>query len=1414
MNKTNTAPAYLFEVSWETCNKVGGIHTVVSTKVLSLSSEFKNNHILIGPDVWKDGKNNPEFTEDPHLFRSWRQSAEQEGLKIRIGRWNIAGNPVAILVDYMPLLSEKDDLLKMMWDRFGVDSITGQWDYIEPVLFGIAAGKVIESHTRYYLRRRSGVVAQFHEWMTGSGLLYLKKKMPHIACVFTTHATVLGRCIAGNGLPLYGNPGMYNPEKTAQDFNVTAKHSLECRSAEFADTFTTVSEITAVECEHFLDKKPDIITPNGFEDSFTPSPEDYGRKKNNGRNKLLTVAEAVLGRKVDENAFITGISGRYEFKNKGIDVFIEGLGKINREKTAGREILAYIFVPAGHNGPDRRVLDNLEKIHDAHKDCSGILTHYLSDPQNDPVLNAAKRNGLENRVTDSVKLFFVPCYLNGNDGIFNMPYYDLLMGTDLTVFPSFYEPWGYTPLESLAFGIPTVTTTLAGFGLWVRNRYTGEHPGIQIIERGDNDSDTTAASVAESICSYARMTGNEYRKACANAREVSGCALWKNFCGYYMQAYRNACAKAEERYMDIPDDDDACTYCLEDRKVLTTYPNWYSVIIHRSIPEKLKALDTISGNLWWSWNEEAVELFRSIDPVLWNECGENPIDLLDRISLQRYMELENDEDFVRRLEDVHSRFRSYMEEKGKASGPSIAYFSMEYGLHSSLKIYSGGLGILAGDYLKEASDKNTDITAVGLLYRYGYFTQKLSAAGNQEAEYEAQDFTKIPVAPARDGDGNWIKVTVDLPGRTLNARVWLVKVGRVELYLLDTDYEDNSEADRSITHHLYGGDWENRLKQEMLLGIGGIRALRKLGKDADVYHCNEGHAAFLGIERLSEYISSGKLGFPEALETVKASSLFTTHTPVPAGHDAFPEDMMRRYFWHTHERMKINWDQFMGLGRINAGDKGEKFSMSYLAANLCQEINGVSWLHGKVSREIFSGMWPGYFPEELHISYVTNGVHYPTWTAPEWKCIHHRVFGEAFRTHHYDRRCFEGIYSVSDEEIFCVRKTLRSKLVSFIKERLSDPDYNACYTPKQIVEIKEKLRDDILTIGFARRFATYKRAHLLFNNLDRLDEIVNNPDRPVQFIFAGKAHPADKAGQDLIRKIVEISKYPQFLGKIIFLQNYDMKLARYLVQGVDVWMNMPTRPLEASGTSGEKAAMNGVMHFSVLDGWWVEGYRPDSGWALPMERTYENQEYQNELDAETVYNMIESDIAPVFYRRDGSGISKEWNMFIRNTIAKVASNFTTNRMLTDYEEKFYIPMSRRVRHLKENNHALAKEISEWKTKVTREWNEIHTDLLVMPDFNKQEIVLGKTHSARLVLDIGELSIDDLGVEMVAVKSEKGKDTIFATHEFSPVKCENGKATYTLEFTPCNQGQFKIALRVYPKNNSLPHRQDFALVKWI
>ena len=1404
------SPDYLFEVSWEVCNKVGGIYTVIATKALHLQSQMGRRHIFVGPDVWMHRSGNPDFLEDPMLYRSWKAQALSEGLVFRVGRWNIPGKPLAILVDYKHFLPKADDILTDLWKDFGVDSISGNWDYKESAVFGVMAGRVIESFWNYNLKGGEKVLAQFHEWQTGAGVLEIKRSGIPVATAFTTHATMIGRCLAGNNLPLYNNISQYNGDEMAQRFNVKAIYSLEKTSAQNADVFTTVSEITARECAQFLGRPVDVVTPNGFENSFTPASDwQYEELHDKARTRLVEVATAMSAEAVPSNAIFIGIGGRYEYRNKGIDVFIDALDRINKSNFEGRSIQAFIMIPSGHHGPDKEIVAKLAG--NGNEQYRSQTSHYLMNAEYDAITNRLRQIGLTNEIGDKVKVYFIPSYLNGDDGVFNMPYYDLLCGLDLALFPSYYEPWGYTPLEALAFRVPTLTTTLAGFGMWVRSHYKGEHPGITVLDRDDENYSEVVDGVVDRVREMAGLdleVRNTYRE---NAREVAQIALWENQIVYYQEAYSLALAKVQANLDSYKSNKKTMQYFKAD----VTNPSWRSIMVTRHLPDKLSRLEKLSKNLWWCWNESAKDLFKAIDPDVWHKSGHNPLVVLDTVSIKRFQQLSEDQAFLAQMKRVMDEFDTYMAVKAKRTDPSIAYFCMEYGLDTSLKIYSGGLGILAGDYLKETSDMNVNLVAVGLLYRYGYFNQVLSAQGYQVAGYDAQDFTKIPAAPVLDKDGNWVTTSVAFPGRNITARLWKVEVGRTDLYLMDADYEANTPEDREVTYHLYGGSWENRLKQELLLGVGGIRALRKLGLDPQVYHCNEGHAAFIGMERLREYIEKDNLDFSEALEVVRASSLFTTHTPVPAGHDAFEEGMLRQYIGHYPQRLKVDWETLMSLGKDNPLDPHEKFSMSNLAANISQNVNGVSMLHGKVSQDIFAHMYPGYLPEELFVSYVTNGVHYPTWCAPEWKPVHAKVFGPAFATHHYDKTCFDGIYGVSDAEVWKVKKALKTKLMEFVSERLQDKTISNHYSPSELVTILDTLRDDVLTIGFARRFATYKRATLLFRDLDRLDKIVNNPAQPVQFLFAGKAHPADKAGQDLIKQIVDISKDPRFIGKIVFVPGYDITLAKRMVQGVDVWMNNPTRPLEASGTSGEKAAMNGTMHFSVLDGWWVEGYKEGAGWALPIEQAYEDNNFQNELDAATIYQLLENDIAPAYYNVDrNTGRSSEWIGYIKNTIAKVACDFTTNRMLTDYMNQYYIPQSKDAQAVKAKDFEQARELAAWKTRVRREWENVRLLSRNEPE-TSYDLTVAKPFYAAMELQLGSLTPEEVGLEVVFAQTDAhGKLHIVDVQECQVASFKDGVAKYEANVLPEKTGAYQVGARVFAKNPLLPHRQSFECVKWL
>ena len=840
-------------------------------------------------------------------------------------------------------------------------------------------------------------------------------------------------------------------------------------------------------------------------------------------------------------------------------------------------------------------------------------------------------------------------------------------------------------------------------------------------------------------------------------------------------------------------------------------PQWKEVTIKSTLPAELKCLDELAHNMWWAWNYEARDMWKSLDKDLYEEVGHNPVMLLDRLSYERKEAIVKDKAIMERVKAVYKKFREYMDVAPDATRPSVAYFCMEYGINQVVKIYSGGLGMLAGDYMKEASDSNVNMCGVGFLYRYGYFKQTLSMDGQQIAQYDAQNFNSLPVERVLDENGQPLVVDVPYMNYQVHAYVWVMNVGRIKLYLLDTDNELNSEFDKPITHALYGGDNENRLKQEILLGIGGMLTLKKLGIKKDIYHCNEGHAALCNLQRLIDYINEG-MSFNEALELVRASSLYTVHTPVPAGHDYFDESLFGKYMGGYPQMLGITWDEFIGMGRTNPEDHSERFCMSTFACNTCQEVNGVSKLHGWVSQRMFAPIWKGYYPEESHVGYVTNGVHFPTWTATEWRKVYAKYFDKNYIYDQSNESLWHSIYNVPDAEIWETRMALKKKLVEYIREKFAATWLKNQGDPSRVVTLLESITPNALYIGFCRRFATYKRAHLLFTDLERLSKIVNNPERPVKFIFSGKAHPADGAGQGLIKRIFEISQRPEFLGKIIFLEDYDMELARRLVSGVDIWMNTPTRPLEASGTSGEKAEMNGVVNLSVLDGWWVEGYRQGAGWALKQERTYQNQGYQDQLDAATIYSLLENEILPLFYNRNEQGFSEGWIKTIKNSIATIAPHDTMKRQLDDYYDKFYNKEAANFKKLSANNNRLAKELASWKETVAQRWDSIRV-------VSKDDSVLygaetGKKYTLRYVIDEQGLN-DAIGLELISIKTDKnGEEHIFSKREFEVVAHEGNNYTFEATFEPDVAGTFKSCVRMYPKNENLVYREDFCYVKWL
>lgn len=840
------------------------------------------------------------------------------------------------------------------------------------------------------------------------------------------------------------------------------------------------------------------------------------------------------------------------------------------------------------------------------------------------------------------------------------------------------------------------------------------------------------------------------------------------------------------------------------------------------LPERLGRLRELAHNLWWSWTPEAVALFAELGGALWDELEHNPVHMLAVISQQRLEEKATDEGFVKRLQGVLKAFDAYMKPRstwytkhhGAAKKACIAYFSAEFGLHECLPIYSGGLGILSGDHCKSASDLGLPFVGVGLLYNQGYFRQLISSKGNQEAVYERLKFSLLPISEARDASGEPVVIAVEMPDRTLHAKVWKVQVGRIPVYLLDTDIPSNSSEDRRLSSQLYGGDRDMRISQEIILGIGGIIALQALGLEPTVCHMNEGHSAFLSLARIRERMHRDGLSFAAALEATAGGAVFTTHTPVPAGHDAFSYEMMERYFARFNASIGLSLHRLLALGQA-PNERHPSFSMTVLALQGSRHANGVSKLHGVVSRELWRDMWPGFSDAEQPIGHITNGVHTASWMAPELqRALDQASKGTTWRDNPRDPQGWTApLDAIPNEQLWNLHMQLKNQMLDCVRERVRRRRVRLGRSNSNIRAASTLLDPKALTIGFARRFATYKRATLLFEDLERMARILHDIERPVQILFAGKAHPADEPGKDFIRKLYELSRESEFLGKVIVVEGYDINLARHLVSGVDLWLNNPRRPLEACGTSGQKAAMNGVINCSVLDGWWDEGYNGDNGWTVGERRNYTNLDEQDEADASSLYDVLETEIIPLYFDRDAKGVPQGWVRKMKESMASAGPAFNTHRMLADYTEELYLPAHHRTMHLAADDFAAARRLTEWKDRVRTLWHQVHLEAQAP---QASEAHVGETLHFRAEAHLGNLDVDDVAVELFVVETVDGELGTPQVIDMKPSRKragQHGGVVYEASYTLVSNGNYSFGVRAVPSHSDLTHRREMGLVCW-
>lgn len=1414
-----TALYTLFEVSWEVGNKVGGIHTVVSTKAKTLVERLGDEYVAIGPWILTGGSDSEVFTEEK-LYSDFCENCRAMGVPVRIGRWNIPGSPLTILVEFSGLFAKKDEILAKLWDEWKVDSIEGQWDYVEPVLFGWAAGLVIEAWWKERVATEGrACIAQFHEWMVGSGMLYLKTNAPGIGTVFTTHATVLGRSLSSTGrLPAEGLAGR-TPDEVARTSGVRSKHSLEGVCAREADVFTTVSEVTASEAELFFGRRAEPLLPNGIDLSVIDALAGETTRIAAER-ALRDLAWRCTGEDPGD-ALLLCNSGRYEFHNKGIDLLLDACARMNSQ--AGRKFILFVLVPAGNSGLKSVLHERMAKApHDAHGPI-GVSTHNLFDEVHDPIQRRCNERGLVNAIGSRVKVVHVPIYLGAKDGLLNLPYEAVLRAMELSCFPSFYEPWGYTPEESLAVGVPTITTDCAGFGRWALDKKLGSERGVYVFKREaaarkHNGFDTLIEPLVELLESFLRET-RDREATIRTCRETAQLTAWSGLIANYEEAFTVAIKCADERAPRT------ASRGVRKRRTLQvaapqqgSRPRLTKFHVATSYPEPLQGLERLARNLWWSWDPEATALFRDLSPGKWDDHHHNPITFLRDVFTKDVQRFEADQAYLVRLRAVLARFDAYMKDEPKAvkyAGADaitpknpVAYFCAEFGLHESLRIYSGGLGILAGDHLKSASDLDIPLIGVGLFYKKGYFAQKLTLAGEQLSADAENDPRDLPMEAVLDEHGKILHIDLQLPSSNLTLCAWKVRVGRVVLYLLDSDCEANRPEDRDITRQLYGGDHEMRLRQEIVLGRGGKRLLAKLDIHPSCFHINEGHAAFLVLERVSRLVREIGLTFDEAREFVRATTVFTTHTPVPAGHDRFGEDVMRRYFSDAASWVGVPWEHFFQLG--TAEEDKTSFNMSYLAMNFAAFVNGVSKLHGEVSQKLLNPFWPRLLEIEVPVTSITNGVHLPTWTHPSM-CNLLGVAGRPIRGEDFAK----GAGKLLDAPLWSLRREHKRRLVDVLRETLTVRTAERGESPARLERMKAGMDPDALWIGFARRFAPYKRAQLLFRDRARLKAILDSKERPVRFVFGGKAHPKDKHGQEILKSVVEMTRSEEFLGKIFFVEDYGIEIARTLVQGVDVWLNNPTRPLEASGTSGMKVSANGGLNLSILDGWWIEAHEIDeqNGWAIGKGATHSTQELQDEEDVVQLYRLLEGEVVPLYFDRDAKGIPKRWLDRVRVNLKTIPPAFNTDRMVSEYRDRAYLPLGAAWFAMQRQRFGPARARSTRAVSIRKGFESVKILEAQIADVSTMRV--GDMLDVRVDVDLGPLTPEDVAVELVLGHTTSGTDLgMPIVLGLDPLpRSKNGVRTFDGQHKMERSGTFAYGIRVRARSTSELDLSTRDLVLW-
>ncbi|MCM2278850.1 MAG: alpha-glucan family phosphorylase [Oligoflexia bacterium] len=1408
----------LFEVSWEVCNMVGGIHTVLATKVPKMQEIYGDGYILIGPDTGRHHSLAGVFREE-NWHAEMNKNLSSLPIGVRMGRWLIPGEPRVLLLQFDAIFERKDRILGEYWERYGLNSLTGGHDYLEPVMFAHAAGMLIERiFCSHLLHRGVETVVQAHEWLGAAAMLYLKEKCPEIGTVFTTHATSLGRTLCSHRWDQdLSSPESFQPEYLAQQYGVVAKHSIESVSARIADCFTTVSSITADECEVFFRRRPEVLLLNGLGENVPDpkcmDPDLVGA----ARERLLGLARLTTGHSYQaEKTTLMVSAGRYEFHNKGVDVTLDALARLNEElreaaRETGSRVISFLMFPADHTGPRPKLLAAYKEGQATATGEHYFSTHGLREEAHDPILNRLAPRGLRNGRDCGVHVIFVPIYLNGQDPLIPEPYYRLLAAADLGIFPSFYEPWGYTPAESIGLGVPTITSDLAGFGIWARDFGGFDETGVHVLKRRGRSPEQAVEELHRALGEFLRRAPEQRRGLARAALATSQRCRWGEFGEAYRKAHELALAAARSRTSATGYDRfrafSACQLLPPVTGEAAPAHIRHFVVANKLPPALERLKELVRENLWWSWNPEVQGLLEELDPELWARCQRNPLTFIDRLRPETLQGAGRSKTFLERAEILVSRFRHYMEAKKE---PEVAYFCMEFGISHVLKLYSGGLGILAGDHLKTASDMAIPLCAFGLAYRFGYFRQRITTDGAQEHLYEPNDFHSLPMSPVNDRDGKQVRFTIESPTGPIWLRAWKAAVGRVDLYLLDADFSENSPQDRHITDRLYGGDQNHRLRQEYVLAVGGYELMRILGLRPKVFHMNEGHTAFLVLSRIGGLMTDQGIGFAEALEFVRHTTGFTTHTPVAAGHDVFPEAMVAPYLQLFARKTGGELPRLQELGRNFDRTRENPFSMTLLAARGSAFINAVSKIHGGVSRRMFHGLLPRFHESEVPITSVTNGVHAATWVAPEWQRLFAEQLGEDWREHLSDAGYWARFREADTGQCWQAHVELKRKLLKWLRGHLRETWNRRQEHPANLATALANLNEDTFIATFARRFAPYKRASLLFRDPARLAKLLSG-DVPIVFLFAGKAHPSDGLGQSLITKVIEVSRRPEFFGKILLIENYEIDVAQLLVRGSDLWINNPVRPLEASGTSGMKAAMNGCLNLSVADGWWAEAHNGGNGWVIGDESLTQAPEFQDTFDSSHMLTLLERDVLPKFRERE------KWVSMMRESIATIVPGFNTERMLAEYQDRFYTPAREQAPRLAEKDYAPIRDLTASRGRVLKSWNAIAFADIQLKELENERMELGQKLKLQVRVNHPGLRCEDIQVQAVLSGDlEAGADHFGAF----PMTCvsdgDGAESAWEGEVELKQIGPQNMGVRVIPRPCHEVHPVDLMLdlVKWL